>query len=257
MLNVLLPTDYSPEAKNASLYAVQFARQTGSKLIFYHAMPAMIPATDIPYENYYLDEQEEKEILKESVLNLLRKHKIPARDVDFDCVVQTAMSITDSIEEEAGQKKADIVIMGTHGATGWRKFLMGSNTSRLLSKSKIPVLTIPAHYQFGPVYHIAYASDLENLQTELELIIPFAKNFHAVAEILYFDYAFSNSEHLLISAEKTIQENAYKNIKLTVKKGNLELNLAEQILHHLTLSRTQILIMFRGEHGFIDNLVMG
>lgn len=257
MLKILVPTDYSPEAKNAMLYAVQFARETGSRLVFYHAMPAMIPATEIPYENYYLDEQEEKEILSESLENLLNKHKIDHKEVKYECRVTTATSITESIQEQGREMGVDLIIMGSHGATGWRKFLLGSNTARLLAKSKIPVLAVPAHYEFGPVYHIAYASDLENLQDELNTIVPFAQFFHAVAEILYFDYAFSDSEKLLMGAEKLIRQHNYNNIKLTVKKGSLELNLAEQILEHLRFSKTQILFMFRGEHGFIDNLVMG
>jgi len=257
MLNIFVPTDYSPVAKNAMLYAVNFALQTESSLILYHAMPAIIPVTEIPYENYYLDEQDETRVLKESFYNFLSKNNIDARSLKASFKVNTVISITDSIEEEAENQNADLIVMGTHGATGWRRFLLGTNTSKLLSKAHIPVLAIPQNFKFGPIYHIAYASDLNNIEEELAIITPYAKLFHAVLEILYFDYAFHSSEANILKADNAIKSNPYKNIKLSIKKGNIEKNLADQILNHLSTSSTQTVVMFREEHGFFDNIVMG
>lgn len=257
MLSILVPTDYSPEAKNAMLYAYHFALYTNSTLILYHAMPALIPISDIPYENYYLDEMEEKNMLQDTFNNILLAKNIDPGLVKTSSYVDIQNQVTFGINEAFKRFNCDLVIMGTHGASGFRKIFLGSNTAKLIGDSEFPVLAIPGAYQFEPIYHLIYASDLNDLEDELELLIPFAKVFDAVLEIFYFDYAGPESEKLIVDAEIYIKSLAYNGISLSIKKGNLQLNLTENLKKHINYSNTQILVMYRGLHTWFDNLVLG
>ncbi len=257
MLSILVPTDYSPEAKNAMHYAYQFALYTNSSLILYHAMPVIIPVTELPFENYYLDEPEELQLLLDAYSNHMNSLGLDPAKVKVSGVVDTQTQISEGIEAAFKKNNCDLVIMGTHGASGFRKVFLGSNTARLVSDSEFPVMAIPGNYKFEPIYHLVYASDLEELDLELEILVPFAKVFHAVLEIFYFDYAGPESEKLMMDAEKYIRSHPYKNLTLNIKKGNLQLNLAENLRRQINYGNTQLLIMYKGAHSWLDNLMIG
>jgi nucleotide-binding universal stress UspA family protein len=256
MLNILVPNDYSPEAKNALRYAVEFAAQTNSQILLFHAIPEVMPINEIPYENYYADELDEENLLMESFQNMAKEENWPAIKTP-KTLVNFSNRVSDGIQAAFEEFKADIVIMGTHGASGWRKYVLGTNTSSLIAEANFPVLAIPANYGFKPIYHIVYSSDLMNLSSELDFMVPFAKIFHAVLDIFYFDYAGTESEKLMLEAEQYIRSLNYQNVKLSVKKGNLELSIDEQLRKNIDETNTQIVTLFKNKHNWMDDLLLG
>ncbi len=257
MLKILVPTDYSPEAKNACLYAYHFALYTNSRLVLYHSIPALVPSSEIPLENYYLSNSEEENLLKDGFQQLLKEHQLEISKVEVDYVVNIHNLVAESIHETAKEYDCDFILMGTHGASGFKKVFLGSNTARLIGMSTMPVLAIPAKYRFEPIYHLVYASDLENLEEELAILVPFTEVFHAALEVVYFDYAGPNSEEKMLMAKEKIQEQRYPNIKLSIQKGNSLLSLSENLQKHLNPGNTQMLIMYSGQHGWLDKLTLG
>lgn len=257
MLKILVPTDFSPEAKNACLYAYEFARYTNSSLLLYHAIPLPIAVTDIPFENFYLDEQQEIELLHDSFKRFILEHNLDPSMVEVSATVTSNNNISDGIQTTFKQYDCDLIIMGTHGASGISEIILGSNTAKLISQAKIPIIAIPASYRFEPIYHMVYSSDLKNLAEELSVIIPFSKVFQAVLEIFYFDYVGPESEQLMLEAEKHIKEFAYKNVSLQVKKGKIQLSVAENLKEQINPKNTQMLVMYRAEHSWLDNLLLG
>jgi nucleotide-binding universal stress UspA family protein len=61
----------------------------------------------------------------------------------------------------------------------------------------------------------------------------------------------------MFDAEKYIDELAYKNVSLKVKKGNLQMSVAENIKQQIDPRNTQMLILYRAEHSWLDNLLLG
>ncbi|MDZ4668703.1 MAG: universal stress protein [bacterium] len=256
MLKILVPTDYSPEAKNACLYAYHFALFTNSTLVLYHAIPAVMAVTDIPYENYYLDEVEEKDLLLSAFQQLLVENDLHPNAIQIEAHVDLQNVISYGIKNACEIHQCDLIILGTHGASGFRKIFLGSNTAQLISEAKTPVIAVPKAYRFEPIYHLIYASDLENLEEELGILVPFAEVFHAALEIFYFDYAGPESEQLILDAEQFIFEHMYKNIKLNIKKGSIHLSIAENLKRQINTNNTQMLVMVRAEHSWIQKLML-
>ena len=257
MIKILVPTDYSPEAKNATLYAYQFAKYTGASLLLYHAMPSVIPITDIPFENYYLDLNQEQDLLLSSYTQLLTEAQVQADAVAVEAVVDQQNIVYVGIEACCKKYQCDLVIMGTHGASGLKKLFLGSNTSQCIAHTSMPLIAVPSQYRFEPIYHFIYATDLKNLSEALAILIPFAAVFDAALELLYFDYAGPESEQLLIDAKMTIASCAYKNIQLSIKKGLLYLSVAENLKHQIDSKSTQLITMVSGEHSWFDYLLIG
>jgi exonuclease SbcD len=153
--------------------------------------------------------------------------------------------------------KCDMVVMGTHGASGIKKMFLGSNTSQYIANASLPVIAVPATYRFEPIYHLVYASDLHDLTEELGVLTPFAEVFHAALEILYFDYAGPESEQLMIDAKTLLATQPYKNVKLSIKRGTIHLSVAENLKNQIESASTQLLVMVSGEHSWFDNLLIG
>jgi nucleotide-binding universal stress UspA family protein len=220
-------------------------------------MPSLMTVTDIPYENYYLDEIEEQSLLVSAFKQLISNNDLDPDAVSIEAHVDLQNVISYGIKNACEKYACDLIILGTHGASGFRKIFLGSNTPQLISECRSPIIAVPKAYRFEPIYHLIYASDLENLEEELGILAPFAEVFHAALEIFYFDYAGPESEKLIIDAEKFIFEHAYKNIKLNIKKGSIHLSIAENLKHQINTGNTQMLVMVRAEHSWIEKLMLG
>jgi nucleotide-binding universal stress UspA family protein len=116
---------------------------------------------------------------------------------------------------------------------------------------------IPYPFVYQPIYHIVYASDLQQIEEELDIMVPFSKIFHAVLDVFYFDYASAESEMIMMEAEHYIRKHTYQNIRMTIKKGKLELPIDEQLQQNIDTGNTQIVALFKGEHSWLDYIMAG
>jgi nucleotide-binding universal stress UspA family protein len=251
MKTLLVPTDFSNNANNAVKYANDFAQFTNSKILLLHAyMPlvgqySIIPgivAEDIAIERNNSQKKLEK----------LRSKLLQAKNVGV-------VKIGDPIEEiikTADEKKTQLIIMGTHGSSGLKRVLFGSNTSNVISKSKVPVLAIPQRYRFKKIETIVYASDLKNTFNELKHIIPIAKQLDATIEILNLDYSFDENDKKKLIIEKKIKTLSYKKIKLIAQKATLEKTMIGQLKSYLVKRKPQILVMFPENRAWYDKILL-
>jgi nucleotide-binding universal stress UspA family protein len=251
MKTLLVPTDFSNNANNAVKYGNDFAQFTNSKILLLHAyMPlvgqySIIPgivAEDIAIERNNSQKKLEK----------LRSKLLQAKNVGV-------VKIGDPIEEiikTADEKKTQLIIMGTHGSSGLKRVLFGSNTSNVISKSKVPVLAIPQRYRFKKIETIVYASDLKNTFNELKHIIPIAKQLDATIEILNLDYSFDENDKKKLIIEKKIKTLSYKKIKLIAQKATLEKTMIGQLKSYLVKRKPQILVMFPENRAWYDKILL-
>ncbi len=84
-------------------------------------------------------------------------------------------------------KEVDIVIMGTHGASGLQEILMGSIASEVMTESKTPVLAIPKGASIGDIRKIALGTDYQHLEAtkNLQVLRYLAEQFEAQLEIIH------------------------------------------------------------------------
>jgi nucleotide-binding universal stress UspA family protein len=75
--------------------------------------------------------------------------------------------------------------MGTKGATGVKKALLGSNAVAVIDNSSVPVLVVPGDAMFRGVNRIVYATDMEDLDKQIKTIVPYAKLFNAEISVLH------------------------------------------------------------------------
>jgi nucleotide-binding universal stress UspA family protein len=133
---ILHPTDFSPGSAAAFDYACDLARDYDARLIVLHAVGPIVPvAADGMIVSPDLDELRE---IARKQLDAIR----PANSaVRVERAVREGPS-TQAILEAAAEFRADLIVMGTHGRTGFRRLVLGSVTEEVLRKAPCPVLTV-------------------------------------------------------------------------------------------------------------------
>jgi nucleotide-binding universal stress UspA family protein len=141
--NILVPTDGSPLSRRTIRDAAKLAKQLGAALTGFHVAPTYhievytdyVPPDLITPQQHALN-------AKKAAQRYLEFVKTAAAANRVRCTTDYVMSDfpADAIVKAARKHKCDLIYMGSHGRSGLSKLLLGSQTSKVLSLSRIPVL---------------------------------------------------------------------------------------------------------------------
>lgn len=167
MKKILVPCDFSKPAINAYRFALDIAeRSKGTvKLVHVIELPVMHDTVLMPVLNF---EQQLLKELREKAADQFKKvtEKYKTEGVKVSWEVEFGAPSRTLLEIITAQS-VDLVIMGSHGASGLREYFIGSNAEKIIRKSPVPVL-ITKDYTKGAIKNIVFPNtlDTEN-QTEL------------------------------------------------------------------------------------------
>jgi len=186
MKKLLIPTDFSDNAIKAVTYAAEIAKRTGAAIYLLHVIE---PVTDRIRQPYPLHERLEEEIAN-ARLNDLKSLKDTLADVYPDITIETELAkgtVTTSILDYAENLPADIIIMGTQGASGLKEVFLGSISGGTIGRTTIPVLAIPFEYLMEQPDAIVFATNrYEEDRDLLDKIVELASLFNAVVHVVVF-----------------------------------------------------------------------
>lgn len=140
---ILCPVDASDPSAKALRHAVDFARWSGASLMVLH-VSAPAYATSPELLPLLLDGRTED---AERAIQKWLEAQFQSIDRTGVCVQVTARIGVPArgIVACAGQLPADLIVMGTHGATGFERLVLGSVAERVLRTAPCPVLMVPPH----------------------------------------------------------------------------------------------------------------
>jgi nucleotide-binding universal stress UspA family protein len=142
---ILCPVDFSRFSHHAYEQAVELAREFGAEITVLHAS-AVAPVTSlapigapIPLEPARLTREE-----RQSMTTVLRDFTYDADAGGLSIATQLReQDPVQAIIDAALTLPADLIVMGTHGRSGFERLLLGSVTEKVLRKAPCPVLTVP------------------------------------------------------------------------------------------------------------------
>lgn len=144
MVNIVLPVDFGDKTEQLLEGAVKFAKQVNGRIYLIHVAPSDIGFAIGDMGFQYFPEVEENEIREELVqLNKIQQ-RILAHEVECEHILKQGIA-KDIILEHAEDKKADFIVMGSHGRSGIYDVFVGSLTKGITKDSKVPVLVLPIH----------------------------------------------------------------------------------------------------------------
>ena len=146
---ILCPTDFSEAAFVALKRAEELARHFGAELIVAHVIPTLpgphlFPDPQAPLNFDVSLYQQELAIKAEEMLkDLVSHHKVETRNL------VTTGEAAPEILRIAQQEHADLIVIASHGLTGWRRMVFGSVAEKVVRQATCPVLTIMAPPEAG------------------------------------------------------------------------------------------------------------
>ncbi|MEO8934828.1 MAG: universal stress protein [Xanthomarina sp.] len=178
MKNVLLPTDFSENSWNAIKYAIEFHEGTACNFFLLHVsrLPHLL-LNEVPYtstqdvvQDIYAKPSKtqlvelQKRISKEIPLSV--QHKFYTL-VDLNFLVQ-------SVREHVKKKNIELIVIGTKGASGHKRVLLGSNTGDIITKVACTTLVVPENARYKKIKELAFPTDFA-LQYNLNALDPIIK----------------------------------------------------------------------------------
>jgi nucleotide-binding universal stress UspA family protein len=230
--NILVPVDFSGGTKGAIETAQELGRRSGAAIHLVHvddyiypvgfiAPGAPVPMSMITFRN------DNAERIRKELDALSRKFGIPAAN----CYLRSDHPVFNGVCKVAKQIEADLIVLQTHGRTGFTRFFEGSHAERIVQHSPCPVLV--ARKRTGKAGRPSGAAATTSIDSilvpvdfsqcsfeALEYAIGFAERvaarlivFHAV----YIDYAYTADGYAMadltvlidrarIDAEREMQE---------------------------------------------------
>jgi nucleotide-binding universal stress UspA family protein len=141
--HILVPTDGSKLSDAAVKEAVGLAKLLGAKVTLLHVVPEQIwpvyAESAVLIENYSRNEMRAESKRQAEVLleKAAKKAGVAVNtvqlfsDVPYEAIIKTAT-----------KQKCDLIVMSSHGRKGFAGFLLGSETQKVLTHSKVPVLVV-------------------------------------------------------------------------------------------------------------------
>jgi nucleotide-binding universal stress UspA family protein len=141
--SVLCPTDFSDPARAGLDMAVVVAERIGAEILLVHVVSS-VPVAAIPRLSPAMDvEGYQKELAKSAKQGLkeLVRDNVPGT-IETRSIVSTG-NPAGEICRIAGEENVSMIVMATHGQSGWKRLLVGSVAEKVVRCSPCPVLTVP------------------------------------------------------------------------------------------------------------------
>lgn len=177
MKKILVPTDFSESAMNASDVAIQIARKTSAEVHFYTRVHVH-PLWDQLSEKEKMDFPESFSRIQET-RDQFRKLRDRYRSSSIRIVTSYSHGdLIDVVSNYIEEEDIFLIVMGSQGADGMKEFLFGSNTQKIVRHAHRPVLVVkntPVNVEFKS---IIFASDFrEEAKKPFQELVEFGRHF--------------------------------------------------------------------------------
>ncbi|MCP4883484.1 MAG: universal stress protein [Flavobacteriales bacterium] len=230
MKRILVPIDFSKEAESAARVAASIARKTGSEIFLVHMLELPVNTIDPAEMNTISSEPQIIYFMKLAHEKFEKFKKLPfLKGLTVIETIQFQHAFS-GIINESEKNKIDLIVMGSQGASGLQEMFIGSNTEKVVRRSKVPVLVIKKGEEDFEVNDIIFASDFNNeSKSTFQRVINFANLFDAKLHLLYINtiHNFNTTKNIESRIDDFLKDfdfsNYTKNIynDISIEKGIL------------------------------------
>ncbi len=243
---ILIPVDFSAPSLKAIKPGIQLAKLCKAEVTLIHVVDILPSTADslryiVPgspaYENDLTDMSNDK-------LSKLAE-SMKKKGVEKVNVLSVKGQTYKEIVRFSKKVKADMIVMGTHGISGFSEFFMGSNAFRVVSHAECPVLTVQKHISSQDFKNIIVPfRDKTHSREKINYAITMAKIYGATIHVLGVDTEGTKSHLKKMTLEgeqiKKIVEKFGVKCKLNVVAGSF---LADTILKYAKKINADLIVV--------------
>jgi nucleotide-binding universal stress UspA family protein len=179
MKTIAVTIDLTESSRNSFTYAANLVRKTGGKLLIFHA-----------YDSREIREGVELESIQSAL-----KHFVDVNAEEFNIPsnrLETHIfegELVAEIFQFCEEQNPDLLVMGTDGATGFKKLISGSNTVRVMDGVSVPMLIIPTGSHYKAAKKILLSVDLKPIEDDdaLDILKEYAMIYQAEVMMAHVD----------------------------------------------------------------------
>lgn len=187
MKKILVPCDFSESAVQAFKFAVEIANQSNGELLLLNVVEIPVIHDSVMVPAFSFEETYLKEMKERAERDFKKMREKWAKDIKIRTHIQFG-SPTVAIGRMADEEKADLIVMGTKGASGLKEFFVGSNTEKIVRWSKVPVIAIKKSIKASSIKNIVFPSMLHDDDEELTMRVKALQDFFkATLHVLYIN----------------------------------------------------------------------
>ncbi|WP_282050411.1 universal stress protein [Maribacter aquivivus] len=259
MKNILIPTDFSLPAWNATKYAMQLFAE--SECVFYflnaytpelHSNRLMAGRVTEAPKDYSAQTASEKGLKK--VLQRIKKQcNNPLHSYK---TISSFSMLIDEVKDVIEKRHIDFVIMSASGGTDDESIFLGRNTVRILNHiNKCPVMVIPPRAVFENLHSISVVSEFNHLfkSEELSPVVDLARYFNSTVQIASMQNATPQITELQQINHEIIAKklgSVYHNFYKLDTEGSLTTTLKRYVDH----TNCQLLVLSNNANSYLRNL---
>jgi nucleotide-binding universal stress UspA family protein len=137
---ILVPIDFSPSSHAALESAADLAQHFGAAIHLVHVIP-MFPTTTLP--DFISEAKYTEEAKKEAERHFAAAEAdLTKKGIKVTSSVEVGDDVASSLLEAAEHENADMVVISTHGLTGWHPLVFGSIAEKVMKLVACPVLLL-------------------------------------------------------------------------------------------------------------------
>lgn len=203
MKRILVPTDFSEHAEYATKVAAQIAKKNNAEIFLLnlldlpsHMNDAVSSGVNIPEVMLFLKKTNER------LEGLKSEPYLAGITVTAEARLERAF---EGIVTYSKQHNVDLIVMGSHGASGFQEMFIGSNTEKVVRASDIPVLVIKNEIATFKAENFVFASDFSSeIKKPFQKLVDFANLFGANLNLVMINTP--NSFKTTITAENIMKD---------------------------------------------------
>lgn len=183
MKKILIPTDFSDHAEYALKVAAQIAKKNNGEIILLHMLElphqgsdAVGAGSDIPEIMFFKNAaiRRLEDLMEEDYLDGLKVSEIIQFEMAFDGILNISQ-----------KNDVDLIVMGSHGASGFKEMFIGSNAEKVVRNSDIPVLIIKKEESDFQVNDFVFASNFsDEIKKPFSKVVEFANKFDSTLHLV-------------------------------------------------------------------------
>lgn len=256
MKQILLPVDFSENAKHAVKYALNLYKNQECNFYFLHVYAPMVYSYDYQLAEgiYELDAYDKINTKYQKTLNdFINEVSLEYKEQRFNYygIVKPSV-LTDAVCDIVKDKNIEVIIMGTKGATASSKVLFGTNTIHVINKRVCSVIAIPENCEIVDVKNILFPTDLyvNYKDSHLKILKDIASNFNTKIHILHILFRSLTTQ---LRKNKDILDAQLENFDTKfILEENKDIPVA--ISDYQKEFPSDLLVMINNKHLFFENL---